>query len=124
LRDFINIEKHCSPRSTILIHDGYPLTRLTAERERRTTFWSGEIWRLILLLRKYRPDLSVNVIATAPTGLGVVRRLDPASRLLEERFDEIVREFLALDYSVLDPDKAGMLALYPNEWEKIRAILN
>jgi hypothetical protein len=124
LRDFINIEKHCSPRSTILIHDGYPLTRLTAERERRTTFWSGDIWRLILLLRKYRPDLSVNVIATAPTGLGVVRRLDPASRLLEERFDEIVREFLALDYSVLDPDKAGMLALYPNEWEKIRAILN
>ncbi len=124
LRDFINIEKHCSSGSTILIHDGYPLSRITAERERRTAFWSGDIWRLILLLRKYRPDLSVNVIATAPTGLGVLRGLDPASRLLEERFDEIVREFLALDYSVLDSDKPGLLGLYPNDWEKIKAILN
>jgi tetratricopeptide (TPR) repeat protein len=123
LRDFINIEKHSSPRSTILIHDCYPLTRLSAERERQTTFWSGDIWRLILLLRKYRPELSVNVIATAPTGLGVVRGLDPASRVLQERLGEIVREFLALDYSVLDGDKAGMLALYPNDWEKIKAIL-
>jgi hypothetical protein len=123
LRDFINIEKNSSPQSTILIHDCYPLNRITAERERQTTFWSGDIWRLILILRKYRPDLSVNVIATAPTGLGVVRGLDPASRVLYERLDEIVREFLALDYSVLAADKAGMLALHPNDWEKVKAIL-
>ncbi|HEY6240001.1 MAG TPA: tetratricopeptide repeat protein [Burkholderiales bacterium] len=123
LRDFINVEKRASPQSTILIHDCYPFSRLTAERERRTTFWSGDIWRLVLLLRKYRPDLRVNVIATAPTGLGVVRGLDPASRTLHEHLDEIVREFLAVDYSVLDADKAGMLALCPNDWEKVKAIL-
>lgn len=124
LRDFINIEKHCSAQSTILIHDCYPLTRLTAERERKTLFWSGDIWRLILILRKYRPDLSVNVIATAPTGLGVVRRLDPGSGVLAERMQEIVDEYLALDYSVLDADKAGMLALYPNDWERIKTLLS
>src|SRR6195256_6059208 len=71
LRDFMNIERYCSSRSTILIHDCYPLSRHTAERERRTSFWSGDIWRLILLLRKYRPDLSVKAIRTAPTGLRV-----------------------------------------------------
>src|SRR5262249_27493830 len=123
LRDFINIEKHSSPNSTVLIHDVYPLNRLTAERERKTLFWSGDIWRLILILRKHRPDLAVNVIATAPTGLGVVRGLDPGSRVLAERMDEIVREHLALDYSVLDADKAGMLALYPNDWERIKTLL-
>jgi hypothetical protein len=123
LRDFVNIEKYAAPLSTVLIHDCYPLNRLTAERERHTVFWSGDIWRFILVLRKYRPDLSVNVIATAPTGLGVVRRLDPASKVLGERLEEIGREFLALDYSVLDADKAGMLALFPNDWEKIKAIL-
>jgi len=123
LQDFINIEKYCSPQSTILIHDCYPLTRLTAERERQTAFWSGDTWRLVLLLRKYRPELSVNVIATMPTGLGVVRGLDSASNVLQERLEEIVREFLALDYSVLDADKAGMLALYPNDWEQIKTIL-
>jgi len=123
LRDFINIEKHSDARSTILIHDCYPLNRLTAERERQSSFWSGDIWRLVLVLRKHRPDLSVNVIATAPTGLGIVRRLDPASRVLEERYDAIVREFLAVDYSVLDADKSGVLALYPNDGGKIRALL-
>jgi tetratricopeptide (TPR) repeat protein len=124
LRDFINIEKHCSAQSTILIHDCYPLTRLTAEREQQTLFWSGDIWRLILILRKYRPELSVNVIATAPTGLGVVRRLDPGSSVLTGRMQEIVDEYLALDYSVLDAGKASMLALYPNDWERIKTLLS
>ena len=123
LRDFMNIERHCTSRSTILIHDCYPLSRHTAERERRTSFWSGDIWRLILLLRKYRPDLSVKVIGTSPTGLGVVRGLDPGSNVLREKYDAIVGEFLALDYSVLEADKPGMLALYSNDWEKLKATL-
>jgi hypothetical protein len=123
LRDFINVEKHSSPGSTILIHDVYPVTRVSAERQRQTGFWSGDIWRLILVLRKHRPDLSVNVVATAPTGLAVVRRLDSGSRVLSEQYAGIVREHLALDYSVLDADKAGMLALYPNDWERIAALL-
>jgi hypothetical protein len=66
----------------------------------------------------------VNVIATAPTGLAVVRGLDPASKVLPERMQEIVSEYLALDYSVLDADKAGMLALYPNDWEKIKTLFS
>jgi hypothetical protein len=123
LRDFVNIERNASPQSTVLIHDCYPFDRDTAERERKTVFWSGDIWRLVLVLRKYRPDLRVNVIATAPTGLGVVRGLDPASKALPERMQEIVAEFAALDYSVLDADKPGMLALLPNDWERIKAIL-
>lgn len=123
LRDFINVEKHCARGSTILIHDCYPLNRETAARERKNLFWSGDTWRLFLALRKYRPDLRLHTIAAAPTGLAVARNLDPDSRVLEENYDAIVREHMALDYSVLDADKPGMLALYPNEWEKIEEIL-
>jgi len=123
LRDFINIEKHCAPQSTILIHDCYPFDRFTAERERHITFWSGDAWRLMLALRKYRPDLQLHTVSAPPTGLGVARRLDPQSRVLEEKYHDIEREFLALDYSVLDTDKAEKLALYPNDLEKIKALL-
>lgn len=123
LRDFINVEKNCTPRSTILIHDCYPFDRFTAERERHVEFWSGDIWRFMLVLRKHRPDLRLHTIAAAPTGLGVARGLDPRSRVLEDGYAEIVREFLALDYSALDSDKAEKLALYPNDWQKIEAIL-
>lgn len=123
LRDFTNIEKYCTRQSTILIHDCLPLTRLTADRNRQTSFWSGDIWRLVLILRKYRQDLQVNVVATGPTGLGVVRCLDPQSRVLMNNFDDIVAEMLAVDYSVLERNKGGMLGLYPNEWERISTIL-
>ena len=124
LRDFAAVERLAEPRATILLHDCYPLDRGTAERVRSSVFWSGDCWRLILALKKYRPDLAINTIATAPTGLAVVRNLDPASRVLPERMKEIAAEFLALDYSVLDADKPGMLNLFPNDAARIRALLS
>jgi hypothetical protein len=123
LRDFANLERYCTPASTILIHDVYPLDRETAERERRRNFWSGDVWRLILLLKKYRPDLGIHTIGTAPTGLALVRKLDPASRVLLERHDQICQEYLALDYSHIEDDMAGKLNLFPNDWERIRPLL-
>jgi len=123
LRDFIQIEKLCTPQSTILIHDCYPFDRYTAEREQHTGFWSGDIWKLVLLLKKYRPDLRIHTIGTAPSGLGAVRGLDPSSRVLEQNLEAAVAEFMDLDYAVLDRDKAGMLNLYPNDWDKIVQLL-
>lgn len=123
LRDFANVERHAARGSTILIHDCYPLDRETAERERRRSFWSGDVWRLIVLLKKYRPDLALHTIGTAPTGLALVRNLDPESRLLFERYEALRQEFLALDYGYLDDDMPRKLNLFPNEWTKIRSLL-
>jgi tetratricopeptide (TPR) repeat protein len=124
LRDFTNLERHCARDSTILIHDCFPMDRDTAERDRRYTFWSGDIWRLIVLLRKHRPDLAVHTIGAPPTGLALVRNLDPDSRFLVEHYDQLYKEFLSLDYSYLDEDKEGKLNLVPNEWEKIRMLIS
>ena len=52
------------------------------------------MWRLILLLRQWRPDLSVEVIDVAPTGLGLIRGLDPSSVVLDENYKNIVEEYL------------------------------
>ena len=123
LRDFANLERFCTRDSTILIDDCYPLNRETAERERRRDFWSGDIWRLILLLKKYRPDLAIHIVATPPTGLAVVRRLDPDSRFLREHHERLCREFLAVDYAFLEDDMPGKLNLFPNDWAQIRALL-
>ena len=124
LRDFINVEKYSSPDSIILIHDVYPIDAISAARERASWFWSGDIWRLILILKKYRPDLTVNVIGTSPTGLGIVQNLDPDSRVLAEHLDEIVKEFLALDISVLDGRKDEMLNRVPNDWPSIAGLID
>ena len=123
LRDFIAIERFCSRESTVLVHDTYPLDRETAARERTTQFWSGDIWRLILALKKYRPELAVHTIAAWPTGLTLIRGLDPGSRVLAARLEAIISEFLALDYGVLDADKPAALNLVPNDPQQIRALL-
>jgi hypothetical protein len=124
LRDFINVEKYCSSDSVILIHDVYPIDAMSAARERVSRFWTGDIWRLILILKKYRPDLIVNVIGTRPTGLGVVQNLDPRSNILAERQQEIVDEFLELDISVLDGRKDEMLNRFPNDWTSIACLID
>jgi hypothetical protein len=124
LRDFINIERCCSRASVILIHDCYPLDERTAQREQVTGFWSGDIWRLMLLLRTHRPDLVVRTIATPPTGLGIVVNPDPASQVLADRLDELIAEYLAKDFSVLATGKAEALGLIENRWPVIRALLD
>ncbi|MGH8133065.1 MAG: class I SAM-dependent methyltransferase, partial [Steroidobacteraceae bacterium] len=123
LRDFINVERVCAPASVILMHDCYPLDARTAQREQATGFWSGDIWRLLLLLRTRRPDLTVRTIATPPTGLGIVLNPDPGSRLLAEHVDELIGEYLAKDFGVLEGRQAQALGLVENRWPAIRELL-
>ena len=124
LRDFINVERCCSRASVILMHDCYPLDERTAQREQVTGFWSGDIWRLMLLLRERRPDLIVRTIATPPTGLGIVLNPDPASRVLADNLETLTREYLARDFSVLAGRQPEALGLLENRWSAIRALLD
>ncbi len=125
LRDFVNVERACASSSVILIHDCYPLDERTAQREQVTGFWSGDVWRLLLLLRTERPDLTVRTIATRPTGLGIVLNPDPGSRLLAGRLDELTAQYLAKDFSVLTrAGQAQALGLIENRWPAIRALLD
>ena len=124
LRDFINVERTCSRASVILVHDCYPLDERTAQREQVTGFWSGDIWRLILLLRERRPDLVVRTIATPPTGLGIVLSPDPSSRVLAEHLDELIAEYLAKNFSVLAAAKPEALGLLENRWPVLRELLD
>ncbi len=123
-RDFINLEQASSSTSTVLIHDCLPIDEVTAERERSTDVWSGDIWRLILLLREWRPDLDVEVIDSAPTGLGMVRRLDATSTVLSEHYDEIVEQYLAMPYDAgPDGTAAARINPIPGDWASVRARL-
>jgi hypothetical protein len=124
LRDFANLERCCTRESTILIHDCYPLDRETARHDGVPPFWTGDIWRLIVLLKKYRPDLAVHTIGAPPTGLAVVRNLDPQSRFLADNHVRLCDEFMELDFGYLDDDKPGKLSLVPNEWERVRPLLH
>jgi len=119
LRDFINLERYSQPDTVILIHDCYPPTELSAAREAVTDYWCGDVWRLIAVLCRHRPDLAVSVIPTFPSGLGVVTGLDSGSTLLSAHYDEFVEEALALPYPATQRDREQWLPMLANDWEVI-----
>ena len=125
LRDFINLERHATRESTLILHDTFPVSRLSAERERLCVFWSGDVWRLVLVLKKYRPELTIANVACPPTGLCIVRGLDPESTVLARNHDAIVDEFMAVDYDVLERgDRAALLNLFPNDVTRVLELVS
>lgn len=111
LRDFIQLERSATTQSTILIHDCYPYDRESSARNRTTMFWSGDTWKIVLCLKCYRPDLRVITLPAWPTGLTVVRDLDPTSTVLSERLAQLYSEFVPMDYAVLEENKDDSLNL-------------
>jgi glycosyltransferase involved in cell wall biosynthesis len=123
LRDFIHLESCCGPRSLILFRDTIPLDEATQSRTSDTEFRTGDIWKTVLCLRHYRPDLDVFTIATPPTGLTVVTGLDPTSRILSDRYDEAVAQFVDTPFSVNESRLATALNVVPNDWRTVQSRL-
>ena len=118
LRDFINVEKFAFPKTIIVIHDCLPLNQFTASRVRQSEFWSGDVWKIIPCLKRYRPDLNVFVVATPPTGLGVVTNLDP-SNALGDNWQNILDTFVELEYKVREDERESFLSIVKNNWKSI-----
>lgn len=102
LRDLAGAEAACHPRSLILLHDCVPLnSRMACRRwlpggpaERETAgFWTGDVWKILPILRQFRPDLRIHVFDCPPTGLVAVTRVDPSSRVLTDGYYDIVDLF-------------------------------
>lgn len=93
LSDFMHAEAWAHPAATIVFHDCLPLHPATATRERQTNFWVGDTWKTILALAAARPDLHIRTIPCAPSGLVVVRRLDPASQTIVQTFGDLTQRF-------------------------------
>jgi hypothetical protein len=124
LRDLINVGRYAVPTTTVLLHDCYPISAETATREHRTYLWTGDVWKVVLCLKEYCPDVEIRVVDAPPAGLGIVRHLDAAaSGQLDDRYDEIVDRFANLPYSTIENDKAALLNRIDHDWTIIGALL-
>lgn len=122
LRDFMHVEKYASPQTMVFIHDGLPINRLVAERERKTAFWVGDVWKIIPCLKAVRPDLEIITFPAPPSGLTVVRGLDPSSKLLERQFDRIVDHFLAAELPESWEERCALLAVTDQSPDQVLGI--
>jgi hypothetical protein len=69
------------------------------------------------------PDLRIHTIAASPTGLVRGARPRPASRVIAENYDAIVKEFPRARLHALEPTRTMFLNVFPNDWERIKEIL-
>ena len=123
LRDFINLEAYCGPKSVILFHDTVPLDEPTQRRTCETTFHTGDVWKIVPTLKELRPDLDIFTISTAWTGLTVVTGLDPSSRVLKESYDSAVAKFADLPFSAIEEHMAPSLNMVANDWAVVETRL-
>lgn len=106
LRDFMNIERHAARTSVIAIDDILPEDLAYATRTRNTEIWTGDVYKVISILKRYRPDLRIDVFDVEMKGFCLISRLDPASSALGDKYGEIEADILAGRY-----DAASISAL-------------
>lgn len=103
LRDFANTEKACKRNGMIMLHDCVPVESAIATRTftQKTinpihhNWWTGDIWRTLLLLIRRRPDLRITVLDAQPTGLACITNLDPNSTFIDDNYADLVAEMLS-----------------------------
>jgi len=106
LRDFINTERHCRSNSVVVLHDCVPVDVHITDRDggsglqkrgTRPDWWTGDVWKILPILRRLRPDLSIHVLDASPTGLALITNLDPANTILETNYAACLRDIRELD---------------------------
>ncbi|HEY9292793.1 MAG TPA: class I SAM-dependent methyltransferase [Microlunatus sp.] len=97
LRDFIHAERHFSAKGMIIFDDMLPRTVDEAARVRHTGAWTGDVYPIIGVFEKYRPDLTVVPVGTTPTGLLMITGLDPTNTVLADNYAQILLEFRHAD---------------------------
>lgn len=97
LRDFMNVERFAHWGTLIVIDDVLPRNIGEATREFHRGDWTGDVYKLIELFRRYRPDLTTVALDTEPTGVLVVLGADPSNRVLHDSYDAIERDLVSPD---------------------------
>ena len=103
LRDFMNIERNSAPWSVIVFDDALPENPEQALRTRATSSWTGDVFRVEQVLKRYRPDLVTLRVDTA-TGALLVFGLNHLDQRLTTSYEQITAEYVQPDPQVV-PDE-------------------
>jgi predicted O-methyltransferase YrrM len=123
LRDFCNIERRSHSDTVVILDDCLPRTSAEASRERSTVAWAGDVWRVLECLMEQRPDLDITVIRAAPTGLALIRNLDPTSRSLDPHNQSLMDRYLERDFDTFAPTTLPQLSVIDPDWSLIEPLL-
>ncbi len=120
LRDFMNVERFSHPGTVVVLHDVRPLDNISSDPKSGATFNSGDAWKVMAALRKFRPDLTCFTIPAAPTGLGVISNLDAKSAVLKTRYNEVISNYQDKNYDwLVNQGLDETLGVFVNDWDQV-----
>lgn len=122
LRDFANAARYCTRDSLIIIHDVLPHDALMAQRTRASQAWTGDVWKAIVAIKRYAPQLHIRMLDTLPTGLSIISNIDPDDTTLGNNYDRIVSEFINLDFSYFESQGRLELNVIPDGPEALEPL--
>jgi predicted O-methyltransferase YrrM len=98
LRDLIHTEARMAPWGLIVVDDIFPCHPVQAHRRRRSGSWTGDVWKLLPILRQHRPDLTLLCLNAHTTGMLLIAGLDgagtaEANAALSAAYPELVRQY-------------------------------
>lgn len=107
LRDFMNTEAASDPKGVIMMHDLVPHNLGMTSRDLTAIrgAWTGDVWKLLPILQRWRPDLVLTMLNLRPTGVLCASNLSPGNRVLQDNYDAIVAEFINLDIEAFGVDR-------------------
>ena len=121
LRDFIHSEAASDPQAVVMMHDCAPFNHAMTTRDLSAIkgAWTGDVWKLVPILQKWRPELKLTMLDCKPTGLLCVSNLQPGNRVLQDNYDQILAEFLDIDIEAFGVERFYGLFDYASAAEEV-----
>ncbi|MGE4551630.1 MAG: class I SAM-dependent methyltransferase, partial [Desulfovibrionaceae bacterium] len=75
MRDLLNSMNHLNPGGFVVMHDLCPRDAVTAARDRESTVWNGDVWKVALDVHRNHPGIGCFVV-NDDHGVGVFWKRD------------------------------------------------
>jgi hypothetical protein len=98
LRDFNNTERLCHRNSLLILDDCVPPSEAYTQRQACDGVWTGDVWKLLVALAQYRPDLRITLLDLYPAGLAIIDNLDPTSTKIQSHESRLMTEFTSIPF--------------------------
>jgi calcineurin-like phosphoesterase family protein len=106
-----------------MLHDCIPLDEISSSNPRISQFYTGDVWKTLLIIVRNRPDLKICIVPAWPSGLVLVRGLNSKSNLLNEKFSVLVDQYRPLSFADYSSVVSELPSPTANEEEAIRQFL-
>lgn len=118
MKDILNALDCLNPGGFVVVHDLIPKEAAHAARDRETSEWNGDVWKVVFDVWKHHPGIDYFVV-DSDAGMGVMWKKDESDRFAPSWKPE-VRD---LEYTVMEAAGKDFLNRTPSHTDEVRELI-